>query len=69
MAIDPILKKTIELPYNYTFTVQATPWTIRRTFFKLLPWALVVMLPAGRRSRVASLLATRISPLFKQNFR
>lgn len=69
MATEPIIRKTIHLPYDYTFTFQATPWTIKRTFIMLVPWAIVAMAPAGRKSKFATAIASKVSPLVKQVFR
>jgi len=70
MAADPILEKTLELPLDYTLTFRATPRTIRRTIVRLLPWAIVAMLPAGKRpTRIASALASRLSPLVRHSLR
>ncbi len=69
MPQDPIYEKTIALPLGYVFTARARPASIRRTALRLLPWALVVMAPAGRRSRVAQAVARRLSPLAKYKIR
>lgn len=70
MAQEPIYEKTIELPMDYTFTLRATPATIRRTAIRLLPWAVVAMLPAGsRKARLAIGVATRISPWVRQRLK
>jgi hypothetical protein len=67
VANEPIVKKTFELPYSYVVSIRVTPWTVKRTVFKLLPWALVAMIPAGTRTtkwiRGAAML---VSPLMKQ---
>jgi hypothetical protein len=65
MPQEPIYEKTIVLPLGYVFTARARPSSIRRTVFKLLPWALVAMAPAGRSSKVAQTVAKRLSPLAK----
>ena len=69
MAQEPIYEKTIALPMGYVFTARASASTIRRTAFKLLPWALVAMLPAGRGTKVAMAVAKRVSPLAKYKIR
>lgn len=69
MPTDPILRKTISLPYDYRFTIQATPWSIRRTFIMLIPWAIVAMAPSGRPSKMATAVASKVSPFVKQVFR
>jgi hypothetical protein len=65
MSQEPIFEKSIPLPLGYVFTARARPSTIRRTVFKLLPWALVAMAPAGRSSKIAQAVAKRVSPLAK----
>jgi hypothetical protein len=70
MAQEPIFEKTFELPMDYVFTFRATPATIRRTAIRLLPWAIVAMLPSGtRQSRLAIGAATRFSPWARQRLR
>jgi hypothetical protein len=67
MASEPIIKRTIELPYDYVVSVQITPWTVKRTIFKLLPWALVAMAPAGtRKAKLIRRAALFVSPFMKQ---
>jgi hypothetical protein len=66
---EPIFERTIELPLGYTFTARARPSTIRRTAIRLLPWALYAAMPAGRGSKIALLVAQRVSPLVKQRMR
>jgi hypothetical protein len=61
---EPVLEKTLDLPFDYTLTFRATPRTITRTVIRLLPWAVVAMLPSGKRpARMATAIASRISPL------
>lgn len=69
MPNEPVIRKTINLPYDYRFTFQATPWTIRRTLILLVPWAIVAMLPSGKPSKTATAIASKISPFVKQVFR
>ena len=70
MANEPIYEKTVELPMEYVVTFRATPSTIRRTIIRLLPWAIVAMTPSGgRRARIVSSVANRISPLVRQKLR
>lgn len=69
MQRDPIYEKTVALPLGYVFTARARPSSIRRTAFKLLPWALVAMAPAGRGSKIAQSVAKRLSPLAKYTIR
>lgn len=70
MATEPIFKKTLELPFDYTVTFRASPHTIRKTVFRLLPWAIVAMLPGtGRPARMAKRVAAFISPLVKEHLR
>lgn len=69
MPQEPIYEKTVALPLGYVFTLRARPSTIRRTAFKLLPWALVAMAPAGRGSKIAQAVAKRLSPLAKYTIR
>ena len=70
MPTEPIVKKTLELPFDYTVTFRASPHTIRKTIFRLLPWAIVAMLPgSGRPSRMVKRAATFVSPLVKQRMR
>jgi hypothetical protein len=69
MQRDPIYEKTVVLPLGYVFTARARPSSIRRTAFKLLPWALVAMAPAGRGSKIAQSVAKRLSPLAKYKIR
>ena len=57
---EPIYEKTIALPLGYVFTARARPSSISRTAIRLLPWALVAMAPAGRTSKIAQSVATRI---------
>lgn len=67
MANEPIIKKTFDLPYNHVISVRVTPWTVKRTVIKLLPWALVAMIPAGtRKTKWLRGAATFVSPLMKQ---
>ena len=65
MPQDPIYEKTIALPLGYVVTARARPSSIRRTALRLLPWALVAMTPVGRGSKIALLVAKRLSPLAK----
>ncbi len=69
MPQEPIYEKTITLPLGYVITARARPSSIRRTAFKLLPWALVAMTPAGRGTKIAMLVAKRLSPLSKYKIR
>ena len=70
MPTEPIVKKTLELPFDYTITFRASPHTIRKTIFRLLPWAIVAMLPgSSRSSRIVKRAATFVSPLVKQRMR
>ena len=69
MAQEPIYEKTIALPLGYVFTARARPSSIRRTAFRLLPWAIVAMTPAGRGTKVAQAVAKRLSPLAKYKIR
>lgn len=70
MADEPVIRYSIKLPYDHMLTVRATPWTINRTAFALLPWALVLALPAHSRARASiALLASRFSPLLRQRIR
>ena len=69
MPQEPIYEKSIPLPLGYVFTARARPSSIRRTAFKLLPWALVAMAPAGRGSKIAQSVAKRLSPLTKYSIR
>ncbi len=67
---EPILEKTFELPLDYTLTFRATPRSIARTVIRLLPWAVVAMLPAGKRpARIATAVASRISPLARYSLK
>lgn len=67
---EPLHEKTIELPLDYVFTFRARPSTVRRTVVRLLPWAVVAMIPAGgRRARIATAAARRLSPLMRQTIR
>jgi hypothetical protein len=63
---EPIFQKTLTLPLGYVVTARARPSTIRRTAFRLLPWAVYAMMPPGRRARFAMSIAKRLSPLWKQ---
>jgi hypothetical protein len=66
MANEPLIKKTIELPYNFVFSMKVTPWSVKRTVFKLLPFAVVAMLPkTGKLAFVRKRVATKTS-LLKQ---
>ena len=69
MAQEPIYEKTIALPLGYVFTARARQSSIRRTAFRLLPWAIVAMTPAGRGTKVAQAVAKRLSPLAKYKIR
>ena len=69
MPQEPIYEKTIPLPLGYSFTARARASTMRRTAIKLVPWALVAMLPAGRGAKIAMLVAKRITPLAKYKIR
>lgn len=67
---EPILERTIELPLDYALTFRATPRSMKRTVIRLLPWALVAMLPAGKRpARIATAVASRLSPLARYGIR
>ena len=60
MASDPVFEKSLHVrPIDYTITVRARPATIRRTVFRLLPWALYIALPEGRLSRAGFAVARR----------
>lgn len=70
MAEEPVIRKSIKLPYNHMLTVSATPWTIRRTAIAILPWAVVLALPSGTKMRASvATVASRFSPLIKQRIR
>lgn len=70
MAEEPVIRHSIKLPYDHMLTVRATPWTIKRTAFALLPWALVLALPANSKPRASvAAIASRFSPLLKQRIR
>jgi hypothetical protein len=69
MANEPLIKKTFELPYNFVFSVKVTPWTMKRTVFKLLPWAIVAMLPKSGKMRFVRGRMAALSPLLKQRSR
>ena len=69
MPSEPIYEKTVQLPLGYVLTARARPSSIRRTVFRLLPWALVAMTPGGRPSRVSQAVAKRLSPLAKYKIR
>jgi hypothetical protein len=67
MAEEPVIRRSIKLPYDHMLTVRATPWTIKRTAFALLPWAVVLALPANSRTRASiAMIASRFSPLLRQ---
>ena len=66
---EPIYEKSFTLPLGYTFTARARPSTVHGTILKLLPWALVAALPAGRATKFATSAARRLSPLTKYNLR
>ncbi len=63
---EPVFEKTVALPLGYVFTARARPSTIRRTVFRLLPWAVYAMMPPGRLARITMRVAKRLSPLWKQ---
>jgi hypothetical protein len=63
---EPVFEKTLALPLGYVVTARARPSTIRRTLFRLLPWAVYAMMPPGRRARIVMSIARRLSPLWKQ---
>jgi hypothetical protein len=69
MSQEPIYEKTVTLPLGYAFTARARPSSIRRTAFRLLPWALVAMAPTGRASKISQSVAKRLSPLAKYKIR
>ena len=69
MANDPVYEKTIQLPMSYVFTARIRPSSVKRTAIRLLPWALVMMLPGKRQTRFASAVAKRLSPLYKYAIR
>ena len=62
-------EKTISLPMDYVFVARIRPASVKRTAIRLLPWALVAMLPGKRQTKVASALARRLSPLYKYAIR
>jgi hypothetical protein len=62
---EPLYEKSFSLPLGYSFTARARPSTIRRTVIGLVPWAIYVMLPGGRRSKAALAVARKVSPLLK----
>ena len=67
---EPVIRKSFKLPYDHMLTVRATPWTIKRTAFAVLPWAIVLALPGNSKPRASiAAIATRFSPLFKQTIR
>ncbi len=66
MEPEPVFEKTVSLPLGYAFTARARPSSVRRTVFRLLPWAVYAMMPPGRRARMALSFARRFSPLVKQ---
>ena len=67
---EPVIRKSFKLPREHMLTIRATPWTIRKTAFALLPWAIVMATPQGSkvRSSVAA-AATHFSPLIRQRIR
>jgi hypothetical protein len=69
MANEQIIEKTINLPMGYVFVARARPSTIKRTAIKLLPWAIVAMLPGKKQTSVAMAIAKRLSPLSKYKIR
>jgi len=69
VARDPILEKSLSLPLGYVATVRLRPTTVRRAAIGVLPWALYVMMPAGRREKLALSVARRVSPLIRQKSR
>jgi lipopolysaccharide biosynthesis protein len=62
---DQYFEKTIPLPMSYVFVAWIRPATIKRTAIRLLPWALVAMLPGKRQTKVAAAIARRLSPLYR----
>jgi len=67
MASEPVFERSLHVrPIDYTITVRARPATIRRTVFRLLPWALYIALPEGRLSRYGLAFARRVSPLARR---
>ena len=63
---EPIIEKSIRLPYGYAFTARARPSAVKTTILHLLPWAVYVAIPAGgRMKRIAYWAANRFSPLIK----
>lgn len=69
MEQDPIYERSVALPMGYVFTARIRPSTILGTALRLLPWALYVMLPQGRGSRLVLAAARRLSPLMKYSIR
>ena len=69
MANDPIVEKTIALPMDYVFTARIRPSSVKRTAVRLLPWAVVAMLPGTRQTKVARAVATRLFPLSRYKIR
>jgi hypothetical protein len=70
MEPEPFFEKNVEFrAIGYTFSFRARPSTIRRTFLKLLPWALYLALPKGRMSGVVHGVAQRFAPLVRQRSR
>ena len=65
MADDQYFERTIHLPMSYVFVARIRPATIRRTTLRLLPWAVVAMLPGKRQTKVAGAIARRLSPLYR----
>jgi hypothetical protein len=60
---DPIFNASLNLPFNYAFTVGLRAATVKRTALMLAPWALYMVLPKGRVRGLAQAVASRISPL------
>lgn len=69
MDTDPIIERSVPLPFGYVITARARPSSVKRTVIHLLPWALYVMLPQGRAAKIAHAVARRTSPLVKQKMR
>lgn len=69
MPDDQFFEKTIPLPMDYVFTARIRPASVKRTAIRLLPWALVAMLPGKRQTKIASAVARRLSPLYKYAIR
>lgn len=69
MADEQYFEKTVHLPLDYVFVARIRPASVKRTAIRLLPWAVVAMLPGKRQTKVASAIAKKLSPLYRYAIR